>query len=571
MQGASAGEGARRSGTVATSLTAVIVLFVVFVFGIVAVTFFVAQRQSQDALIIDLAGSQSLLVMDQSRLFTELALAIESESSTEELTAALIKDRDLFERGLQVLRTGGDITTRSGEAVEIPPGDAAVLQALSTVQSVWEPFSAALAVLLAEEVDVTSLDYYDAIDLVAAETHTLVDATLAVTKAVEQGSLQNARTLRVVLIIAALSTVVVAVVGMMVVRNITKPLDKISGLLTRLAGGEVIAEVPYTDRTTEIGALARTFESFSQAQIRAKELAEQREADQRRTQDRAKLIVEAVNQFQQDVGHRLGQMNGAASSLESIAESMQLTADDAARRASEVSAASDAASRDVDTVASAAEELAASEGEIKRQVGRGSEIARTAVGDAEQANSLILDLASAAQRIGDVVRLIEDVAEQTNLLALNATIEAARAGDAGKGFAVVAGEVKALANQTTRATEQISAQINEVQGETEKAVAAIQGIAGVIREIDSISETINMSVEEQSAATSEIARSVQGAAQGAGAVSHTIVGVTEAAKTTDEAAAQVLQAAHGLKDDSEGLRQSVETFLAAVSKADEAA
>jgi methyl-accepting chemotaxis protein len=270
--------------------------------------------------------------------------------------------------------------------------------------------------------------------------------------------------------------------------------------------------------------------------------------------------------FEANVKTVIGTVASAATELQSTAESMESIAKTTSERSAAVAAASEEASTNVQTVASAAEELSASISEISRQVSQSSKIAATAVETAKNADNRIQGLAQAAQKIGEVVELITSIADQTNLLALNATIEAARAGDAGKGFAVVAAEVKNLANQTAKATEEIGTQIGGIQSSTKEAVGAIGEISKIIGEISQTSSAIAAAVEEQGAATQEIARNVEQASKGTGEVASNVVEVTKAANETGQAAAQVLEAAGELSRQSEGLGKNIDEFLVELKK-----
>jgi methyl-accepting chemotaxis protein len=280
----------------------------------------------------------------------------------------------------------------------------------------------------------------------------------------------------------------------------------------------------------------------------------------KRSQTSALLNAHA-DSFEKDVNSVLGVVSAAARELQNTANSMAATADETLRQSSAVAGAAEQASQNVQTVAAATEELTASIHEISRQVTTSTQICTDAVEEANRTNVLVQGLAEAAGKIGEVVKLINNIASQTNLLALNATIEAARAGEAGKGFAVVAGEVKNLANQTARATDEISAQINAVQTATRDAVGAIQGIGRTIGSISEIAGAIAVAVEEQGAATQEIARNVQEAAQGTGLVTHNIGEVTRAAGETGSAAREVLEASSELSRQSDGLNHKVGSFL----------
>jgi len=284
-------------------------------------------------------------------------------------------------------------------------------------------------------------------------------------------------------------------------------------------------------------------------------------------QQRQDKVTKAIEEFDQQAKPALGAVASAASQLQSTANMLSANARQTSAQSTAVAAASEEASANVQTVASAAEELSSSIAEISRQVAESTKIAGQAVEQANRTNTTVKGLAEEAQKIGAVVKLIQDIASQTNLLALNATIEAARAGEAGKGFAVVAAEVKNLANQTAKATEEISQQIAGMQGATNDSVRAIEEIATTIVSVNQIATAIAAAVEQQGAATKEIARNVQEASKGTEEVSSNIVGVNKAAGETGEMAGGLLSAAADLTRVSDGLRNEVETFFASISAA----
>jgi methyl-accepting chemotaxis protein len=358
-----------------------------------------------------------------------------------------------------------------------------------------------------------------------------------------------------------------SLLALFVSRSIVVPLKRMTETMNKLSQGDKTVEIPATENTDEIGDMARAVLVFKENMIKADQLAAEQARQQQLQIDRAKKIHELTEKFDVTV---TGTVQGTASSateMQSTAESMSAIAEQTQRQATAVAAASEEASSNVQTVAAAAEELSSSIHEISRQVSQSTQVAQGAAEEAERANAMVQGLADAASKIGEVVHLINDIASQTNLLALNATIEAARAGDAGKGFAVVANEVKSLANQTAKATDEISQQIASVQGATQDAVTAIQSITKVISQVNEISTAIASAVEEQGAATQEIARNAQQASGATAEVSGHINGVTQGASETGKAAGHVLEAAETLTKQAELLRKEVDDFLADVKVA----
>ncbi|PWB62374.1 MAG: methyl-accepting chemotaxis protein [Bradyrhizobiaceae bacterium] len=351
-------------------------------------------------------------------------------------------------------------------------------------------------------------------------------------------------------------------------RAISRPIRRIGEVLLELANGNKAVEVPYADRGDEVGDNARAAKTFKENLLRIERMeAEQREAERRAAEQRRADMHRLADEFQSAVGNIVETVSSASTELEAAAGTLTRTAETTQQLSATVASASEEASANVQSVATASEEMASSVGEISRQVQMSSEIAAEAVKQAEATNAQITELSNSASRIGDVVKLITAIAEQTNLLALNATIEAARAGDAGRGFAVVAQEVKALASQTAKATEEIGTQIAGMQAATGQSVAAIQGIGGTIARIAEIASTIAAAVEEQGAATREIARNVQEAAKGTTEVASNIGHVSHGAGETGSASTQVLASAQSLSSESNHLRLEVDKFLATVRAA----
>ena len=348
--------------------------------------------------------------------------------------------------------------------------------------------------------------------------------------------------------------------------TIGRPMRALSVSMEELAGGNFAVVLPGLGRKDELGQVAGAVEKFKiVAEQKARDEAEaKRRQDEIAAQQRKAEMVKLADQFEGAVGEIVETVSSASTELEASASTLTATAERSQELATTVAAASEEASTNVQSVASATEELSSSVNEISRQVQESARMASDAVGQARSTNERVSELSKAAGRIGDVVELINTIAGQTNLLALNATIEAARAGEAGRGFAVVASEVKALAEQTAKATGEISQQISGIQAATEESVSAIREISGTIERLSEIASTIAAAVEEQGAATQEISRNVQQAAQGTLQVSSNISDVQRGAAETGSASSQVLSAAKMLSGDSNRLKAEVSNFLNSV-------
>tara|TARA_B100000674_G_scaffold409211_1_gene356713 strand:+ start:5678 stop:7360 length:1683 start_codon:yes stop_codon:yes gene_type:complete len=451
----------------------------------------------------------------------------------------------------------------------ISPAVAKLIEDMDAAIDRWEEIAAQQAQLMRHYLTVNHAraieasgeprELSDQVTMIAGELAKNIDQLVAEVKAdVEQAMLifQVTLGIGVVLLIA-----MAALFGGTLSRMIATPIRKMTEAMGNLASGNLDIETLDMKRADEVGAMAKSLEVFRENARERARMAEQEKVEAKRQVERSQRMGTLTKGFDDKIQDVLQAVNAALNDVRSASETLTSHAQRANQDAQDVAEQAQESSTNIETVASATAQLSASISEISSQIARVTEITQVAVGETERTNERVSKLNDAAQSVGEVVNLISDIADQTNLLALNATIESARAGEAGKGFAVVAGEVKNLASQTVKATEQITAKIAEMQSETGAASEAVRGFADTITKIDELMSVVASAVEEQGAATEEISRSVEGAANGNVAITNAVKNVADATTESGDLSNGQLDSVGRLAAANDELRSHVNGFL----------
>jgi methyl-accepting chemotaxis protein len=456
----------------------------------------------------------------------------------------------------------------ANKAIELPPEARAALDSLDEPLKAYIDAAHEIVALSftdnykAQDGFPAFLEKFEALEVKMGETGDAIQHSADVIKA-DSDSKVHFIFIVLVVVIAVSAASVIAVLTL-TARSVVRPVKAMTSAMGSLAAGDLATDIPGRNRKDEIGAMAEALEVLKENSMRAQQLSSEQGEVHETQRRRAEALEQLCRAFDAEMAKTLSDVGNSLQTMQTAVSSMARSAEETAGEASHANEASAQTASSVGSVASATGELSNTINEITRQVAQSNQIAGQAATQARQTNEQIKGLATAAEKVGAIVQLINEIASQTNLLALNATIEAARAGEAGKGFAVVASEVKNLASQTAKATEEIASHVGAIQNETQRSVSAIQSVAAIIEQINQITSSVASAVEQQGAATQEIVKSVDQASGGTREVTESINTVVGAAGESRNAAARLTEVTGALSTQSQSLRAGVERFLANV-------
>ena len=542
-------------------LTSLIGGFLALFVGAMALALHMANAQSQDGAVINLAGQQRMLAVQVTAAFTDLVNAIETESTDAALRETLSARMARFGATLSAFDAGGAVAQHDGAMVDLTPIVGAPRADLALVQDAWAVYQDQVLRVTDGSLEVFSMDYFDALDTAPVLAADVLSGAQALVDALAAQATERNQVLMLVLVASVGVALVLAAAGIWVARGISRPIAAVTSAMTRLADGDTTARVDMTDRRDEIGALAASFRVFRDNAQRADALRAERDKDVAAREQRAQEIERQAATFDAQARTLLDETAGGVQSIHAAARTMSDQMADGQAHAADVGTASSQANHSVGAVAASVEELSVSIAEIAGQVARVKGTVATATDQVTGTMHQVDQLSAITAKVGEVVKLIDAIAAKTNMLALNATIEAARAGEAGRGFAVVANEVKMLSAQTAKATQTINGLIEDVADAAGTMGAGVADMGSMIAQVDGVLAAVAAAVDEQNVATAEIAQNIQRASEGTARLDAQVGDISAIAANCAGSAGSVASISGSVAAQTDDLRNQVRCFL----------